>query len=255
MITLPALDGSDRIRHGFFTRNGGVSEGIYASLNCGLGSRDDPDAVAENRARAAAAFGLRSEDLLTLYQVHSPNVVVVTERWKAGETPRADAMVTAEPGIMLGSLGADCAAILFADAEAGVIAAAHAGWRGAKGGVLEAAVTAMRRLGAAPERIRAGIGPCIGARSYEVGSEFRAEFLVESEDNGRFFTPASTPAKFLFDLVGYIETRLRRLSLQAVEACRSDTVAEDDAFFSYRRSTLRGEPDYGRNLSAIALLP
>ena len=254
MITVPALDGLDAIQHRFFTRRGGVSEGIYAALNCGFGSKDDPDAVSENRARAAAAFDLRHSDLVTLHQIHSPDVIVVKEPWDARKATRADGMVTNVPGILLGSLGADCAAVLFADPDAGVIGAAHAGWRGAVGGVLESTVQRMQSLGARPEQIRAGIGPCIGPQSYEVGAEYEANFLSESEDNAAFFSPGTKQGKFLFDLAGYIAARLRRMSLQAVDMCGRDTVAEPESFFSYRRSVLQGDPDYGRNLSAIALV-
>lgn len=255
MIRLASLSQCIGVRHGFFTRRGGVSHGIYASLNCGLGSRDNADAVTENRARAAAALGLPRESLVTLHQIHSARVETVTQPWKPGSSPRADGMATRSPGIMLGSLGADCAAILFADAKAGVIGACHAGWRGANGGVAEATIAAMEGLGADRQRIRAGIGPCIGASSYEVGSEFPDNFDLNSKDKVVFFRSGTREGKLLFDLAGYIAWRLAPLSLASVEACGNDTVGESDSFFSYRRSVLNGEPDYGRNLSAIALDP
>lgn len=252
MITLSALD-SGGIRHSFFTREGGVSDGLFASLNCGLGSSDDAANVAENRGRAMAALGLEAERLATCYQVHSPDAVVVDSPWPQAERPRADAMVTRRPGVALGILTADCAPVLFADAEARVIGAAHAGWRGALSGVLEATVTAMIGLGAAPERIGAGIGPCIAQASYEVGPEFPAPFLAVDPASTDFFRPAPRAGHFLFDLRGYIERRLTRLGLARIEASGSDTAAEADRFFSYRRSCLRKEKDYGRELSAICL--
>ena len=252
MIALSALD-ADGIRHAFFTREGGVSDGLFASLNCGFGSRDDAAKVAENRGRAMLALGLAPDRLATCYQVHSPAVVVVEAPWRREDNPRADAMVTKRAGVALGILTADCAPVLFADAEARIIGAAHAGWRGALGGVLEATVAAMRKLGADPRRIRAGIGPCIAQTSYEVGPEFPAPFLAERAENAAFFRPAPRAQHFLFDLAGYAAARLRRLGLGQVEHSGGDTAAEDERFFSYRRSCLRKEPDYGRELSAICL--
>ncbi|UEM04655.1 peptidoglycan editing factor PgeF [Skermanella rosea] len=252
MITLGALNDIPAIRHGFFTKRGGVSTGIYASLNCGLGSNDDPRHVAENRRRCAAAFDLEPDRLVTLYQVHSPDVVTVERPWRPGETPpRADAMVTATPGVALGILTADCVPVLFADAEAGVIGAAHAGWKGAKAGVIEATIGAMKALGARPERIVAAIGPCIAQRSYEVGPEFPAPFLDEDAANGDFFAPARRAGHFMFDVGGYVARRLGRSGVAALQRCPNDTVAEEDRFFSYRRATLRGEADYGRGISVI----
>jgi polyphenol oxidase len=252
LITLSALDG-DGIRHGFFTREGGVSDGLFASLNCGLGSGDDAGKVAENRGRAMAALGLEAERLATCHQVHSPSVVVVDAVWPQAERPRADAMVTRLNGVALGILTADCAPVLFADAEAGVIGAAHAGWRGALSGVLEATVTAMIALGAAPERLGAGIGPCIAQSSYEVGPEFPAPFLAADPASADFFRPAPRAGHFLFDLAGYAARRLARLGLGRIELSGGDTAAQADRFFSYRRSFLRREKDYGRELSAICL--
>ena len=243
------------IRHGFFTRQGGVSEGTYASLNCGFGSSDEAAKVAENRARAMAVLGLAGDRLATCYQVHSPAVVVVDRPWPRGEAPRADAMVTRTPAIALGILTADCAPVLFADGEARIIGAAHAGWRGALSGVLEATVAAMEKLGAAPKRIRAAIGPSIGRQSYEVGPEFPAPFIAENAENAAFFRAAPRDGHFLFDLEGYVAARLQRLGLAPIETIPGDTAADADRFFSYRRSCHRKERDYGRELSAITLVP
>ncbi len=250
MITLKAL-AEPGITHGFFTREGGVSTGIYASLNCGGGSGDDRDAVAENRARATAMLGVAPDALATNHQVHGV-VVRTLVRPIAGERPRADAMVTKEQGLALGILTADCVPVLFADSEAGVVGAAHAGWRGALGGVLEATVDAMAALGADRARICSGLGPAIAPASYEVGPEFPAPFLAQDPANARFF--AASNARFRFDLPGYVRARLARLGLVAIEWTGGDTAADRQHFFSYRRSRLQGEPDYGRLLSAIALL-
>lgn len=253
MITLGALNDIAAIRHAFFTRTGGVSQGLYASANCGFGSGDAPAAVAENRARAMARLDLPAGSLVTCYQVHSPTCVVVTEPWPHDRAPQADAMVTAEPGIALGILTADCAPVLFAAPRARVIGAAHAGWKGAKGGVLDATVARMVELGARRSEIVAAIGPCIAQRSYEVGPEFPGPFLSESPASATFFAPARRPDHFLFDLGGYIVQRLADAGVVMVQRCPNDTVAEEDRFFSYRRACLRGEKDYGRGLSAIVL--
>lgn len=237
----------------FFTREGGVSEGLYAALNCGYGSGDDPEAVRENRRRAMARLDLPAEALVTLYQVHSPAVVVVEEPWRQGEAPKCDGAVTRRRGLALGILTADCAPVLFADPEASVIGAAHAGWRGALSGVLEETVAAMARLGATPARIRAAIGPCIAQPSYEVGPEFQTRFMEADAANRRFFAPSSRGGHHLFDLAGYVQGRLDRLGLAAVEAAGADTAADPARWFSYRRATLAGEKDYGRLLSTIAL--
>jgi len=254
-IRLDALAELPGVRHAFLTRAGGVSEGIYASLNCGYGSKDEPERVTENRARAVARAEMPPGSLVTAYQVHSARVARVEKPWPREAAPQVDAMVTDRPGIALGILTADCAPVLLADAEAGVIGAAHAGWRGAVGGVLAAVVEAMVALGARPARIRAGIGPCIAQDSYEVGPEFPAPFLAEDPGNAAFFrpSPGREDGRFLFDLPGYVTARLRALGLGAVERTPHDTCAEADRFFSYRRATLRGEPDYGRGLSVIGL--
>ena len=252
MLTLDVLD-SATIRHAFFTRDGGVSEGMFASLNCGFGSGDDPKNVARNRAIAMDRLGLAEDRLVTCYQIHSANVLKVETPWRREESPRADGMVTTVPGIALGVLAADCAPILFADTEAGVIGAAHGGWRGALDGVGEATVAAMEAEGARREHIRAAIGPCIGQESYEVGPEFPPCFAAIDADSGAFFVPAARRGHFRFDLGGYIAHRLARLGLAAIERAPHDTVADPDRFFSYRRACLTGERDYGRALAAIVL--
>ena len=253
MITLSALNEITRIRHAFFTREGGVSGGIYASLNCGPGSSDDPVAVAENRSRAMALMELPAAALVTVHQCHSAEVAVVEAPFAAGQLPRADAMVTDRPGLALGILTADCAPVLLADRKNGVIGAAHAGWRGAVGGVLDGTLTAMERLGARRKSVVAAIGPCIGQRSYEVGPEFPAPFLAEDAENAAFFADAARPGHLLFDLPGYVARRLARLGVIDVTRVPADTVRDETRFFSYRRATLRREADYGRQLSAIVL--
>ncbi len=252
-FTSPALDGLPGIAHGFFGRAGGVSQGIYASLNCGQGSNDRPEDVAGNRARVARAVGVAPDRLVSVHQVHGREAVTVTAPWI--ERPRADAMVTAVAGLALGVLAADCTPVLFADPEARVIGAAHAGWRGALAGITDATVEAMMALGARPERIRAAIGPTIRGQSYEVGAEFPGPFLAESADNIRFFRPAARAGHQMFDLPGYLAARLRRSGLAAVDDLEQDTLTQPERFFSYRRTTLAGETDYGRQLSAIALVP
>ena len=249
--SLAALPG---VRHGFFTRQGGVSRGPYDSLNCGLGSGDDPAAVRENRARAMAALGLEGEALATAHQVHSALVQILEEPTALAARPKVDALVTRRRGLALGVLAADCAPVLLADAEAGIVAAAHAGWRGARLGVLEAAVEAMVGLGALRARIRAAIGPTIGAASYEVGAEFQATFLAEDGGNEVFFRPSARAGHFMFDLPTYTARRLERLGLAAVEQLDEDTYAAPERFFSYRRNCHEGLSDYGRCLSAIALV-
>jgi polyphenol oxidase len=257
MIRLSTLDdtpGADSgIRHGFFTRQGGTSEGLFTSLNCGFGSGDDPRKVAQNRAIAASRLGIAAERLVSCHQVHGTATVTVERPWRRDANPRADGMVTAVPGIALGVLAADCAAVLFADPTARVIGAAHGGWRGALAGIMETTIMAMAALGAEPHRIRAGIGPCIAQPSYEVGPDFHAAFAAADRDSSGFFRPAARAGHFLFDLPGYIAQRLERLRLAAIERTPHDTAAEEALFFSYRRACLRGEPDYGRGIAAIAL--
>jgi hypothetical protein len=253
MLTLGPLNAIDGIRHGFFTREGGVSAGVYASLNCGFGSSDAPDAVATNRARAMAALGLAAEALTTVYQIHSPSVIEVEQPWARGAAPRADAMVTRRPGLALGILTADCAPVLFADRGARVIGAAHAGWRGALTGVLEATVTAMAKHGARPATLVAAIGPCIAQRSYEVGPEFPASFIATEPADAALFQPSARAGHFMFDLRAFVARRLGRLGIRDVHQMANDTCREADRFFSYRRACLQGEKDYGRGLSAIVL--
>jgi polyphenol oxidase len=253
LISLAALNDAAGIRHAFFTREGGVSAGLYSSLNCGFGSGDAAEKVAENRARAMAALDLAPDRLVTCHQVHSPDVVTVAAPWRREDNPRADALVTNCRGIALGILTADCVPVLFADADAGVIGAAHAGWKGALGGVVAATVAAMARLGAAPGRMRAAIGPCIAQRSYEVGPEFPAPFLAEDSGNGDFFAPARRAGHFMFDIAGYVERRLIAAGVGAIQRAPCDTVAEETRFFSYRRACLKGEKDFGNGLSAIVL--
>jgi YfiH family protein len=253
MISLSALNDFTRIRHGFFTREGGVSQGLYTALNCGPGSRDESEAVRENRRRAMAQLDLPPEALATLYQTHSTDVVVVTEPFADGQSPTADAMVTDRPGIALGILTADCAPVLLADGKKGVVAAAHAGWKGALAGILDNTVAAMVQLGARKTGIVAAIGPCIGHRSYEVGPEFPAPFLAEDPANVDFFAPALRAGHALFDLPGYLSRKLAKLGVHEVTRVPADTCRDEARFFSYRRATLRGEADYGRQLSVILL--
>lgn len=254
MLQLDALGGPG-IRHAFFTRAGGVSEGLFASLNCSIGSGDDVQKVLENKRRAAAALGLAPDRLVTGYQVHGSAVALVEEPWRYEERPRVDALVTRARGIALGILTADCAPVLLADTSVPLVAAAHAGWRGAVGGVLEAVLAAMEREGARRSRIAAGIGPSIGARSYEVGPEFPAPFLAEDEANARFFVAAPRAGHFLFDLGAYVEAKLRRLGVGTVARTGGDTCADAERFFSYRRACLNGEKQFGHLLSAIAIAP
>ncbi len=251
-LTADSLAAAGNIRHGFFTRRGGTSEGIYASLNCGLGSNDDKTRVHENRRRAMREVGLGEEALRTVYQIHSATVVTVDDGAADTATTRADALVSAQPGIALGVLAADCAPVLLADPDKSIIGAAHAGWRGAVSGVIEATVAAMAALGADTGRITAVIGPCIGQASYEVGPEFPQPFRDQDPANGRFFAPAARDGHWQFDLAGYVLSRLAGAGVASASALGADTYADED-LFSYRRTCHRGEPDYGRNLSVIAL--
>jgi YfiH family protein len=239
--------------HGFFTRRGGVSEGAFASLNCSLSGRDDARAVAENRARAASWLGFGAEALVGLFQVHSPEVVVLDEPWGIEDRPRADAVVTRRRGLVLGIVTADCAPILLADAAAGVIGAAHAGWRGSLAGIVGATVAAMERLGARRGRIAAAIGPSIRQPSYEVDDGFRERFLAADRANARFFAPGRRPGHAQFDLAGYCEAALAAAGVEARSIVMADTLAEPERFFSHRRATLAGEGPIGHQLSAIAL--
>jgi YfiH family protein len=238
--------------HGFFTRRGGVSVGAFASLNCSLASRDDPEAVRENRRRAAAALGLPGSALAGLTQVHGAAVAVLEAPWPEERRPQADALVTRRPGVALSIVTADCAPVLFADAEAGVIGAAHAGWRGAVAGVLEATVEAMLALGARRDAIRAVIGPCIRQPSYEVGPDLRAAVLARDAADARFFAAGRREGRWQFDLAGYCLARLAAAGVKA-ECTPHDTLVLEADFFSHRRNMLAGGGPIGHQLSAIAL--
>lgn len=238
--------------HGFFGRAGGVSEGIYRALNTGLGTRDDAGAVAENRARCARALGVDPDRLLTLRQVHSAKTVVVTAPWR-GQGPEADALVTQTPGLALGVLAADCMPFLFVDAKARIVGAAHAGWKGALAGVLEATIGAMRGLGAEPANIRAALGPCLRQPDFEVGEDLLVAFTDKYPQAERFFAPGKARGKRQFDLAGFGRWRLSDAGVTALDDLGPCTLADPDRWFSYRASRRAGLEDYGRNLSAIAL--
>lgn len=241
------------VAHAFFTRSGGVSEGIYRGLNTGIGSKDDRARVLENRARAARHLGSAPERLATPYQIHSADAVVVDEVWGPGLGPKADAVVTDRPGVAIGIGTADCGPVLFADAEAGVIGAAHAGWKGALTGILEATLSAMEGLGAERGRVVAVLGPSISGEAYEVGPEFVARFAEADPLNERFFRPAERAGHAFFDLPAYIVARLEAAGVAQAASLGLCTYGDEGRFYSYRRATHRGEPDYGRLLSAIAL--
>ena len=254
MITAPNLSNLPSIAHGFFGRGGGVSSGIFESLNCGPGSGDDRDHVVENRRRALASLTNQECRLVTLYQIHSAEGVIVREPWEIGNGPKADAMATNVPGMALGILTADCAPVLLADAQARVVGAAHAGWKGALAGVIEQVIAHMEQLGAKRERIAAAIGPCISQAAYEVGDELRENFTRQDAANARFFARATRTAHWQFDLPAYVRKRLETAGLHNAAALAHCTYAEFQDFFSFRRATHRGEKDYGRQLSAITLL-
>jgi YfiH family protein len=245
----PLLAGLAGVRHAFFTREGGVSEGLYASLNVGVGSNDDPAAVAENRRHAAAWLG--AEELVTCYQVHSATAHVAAGPWSP--QPKGDAVVTGVQGLACGALAADCAPVLIADPKARVVAAAHAGWRGALGGVVASAVEVMTRLGAEPARMTAAVGPCIGPSSYEVGLDFLTAFLSDDPGHERFFSPGVSADKRWFDLPAFVLHRLAQAGIGRAEWIGRDTLAEPALFYSNRRAVKSGEADYGRLLSAIML--
>ncbi len=255
MLKAQTLDDHAGIAHAFFSREGGVSGGIYASLNCGAGSDDRPENVLENKRRAAAALGFGEDALTTLYQVHSADVVTVGDPASIrANRPKADGMATDRPGVILGILTADCAPVLFADPANRVIGAAHAGWRGALSGVVEATVQTMESLGADRASIASAVGPCIAQASYQVGPDFPDAFLADDPANAAFFAPDPEEGdKHRFDLRGYVLSRLAAAGIAAADALDIDTYAEDGHFFSYRRTCHRGETDYGRGLSAIVL--
>ncbi len=252
-IESPALAELPGIRHAFFTREGGVSEGIYASLNGGVGSNDDAAHVSENRRRMAVALG--AGHLITCYQIHSADVVVAGKAWSREDAARADGIVTRTRGLAVGASAADCGPLLFADVGAGIVAAAHAGWKGALGGIAEATIAKMEELGASRKNITAAIGPLIRQASYEVGPEFVARFQDTDRSYARFFAPSARPDHALFDLAGLIRLRLENAGVGRIDDLGLDTYADEKRFFSYRRTTHRREPDYGRQIAAIALIP
>ncbi len=241
------------IAHGFFTREGGVSGGVYASLNGGLGSDDERGRVIENRARMAAALGVEPSHFATVHQFHSPDVVVIERPWDEAERPRADALVTRTPSLAIAVSSADCGPVLFADEKAGVIGAAHAGWKGALTGVLEATIATMESEGARRENIKVALGPMISRSAYEVGPEFERRFRETDEGAGEFFVPSEREGHFMFDLPGYIARRLGAAGVGEFEDLKRCTYSEEALFYSYRRMNHRRETDYGRHLSAIAL--
>jgi len=252
-IEAPELSSLATIRHAFFTRRGGASRGIYSSLNGGLGSGDDPANVLENRRRMSEILGVEEPMLVSLYQIHSPTVIVVEKPWSSPR-PQADAMVSRVPGIALGISTADCGPVLFADPVNGVIGAAHAGWKGAIGGVLEATIAEMEKLGAVREAIVAVLGPTISQSAYEVGPEFADKFRNDDRANDRFFKESGKPGHFLFDLPGYIAKRMAGAGIGGFSDIGCCTYGDEEKFYSYRRATHRNEPDYGRLISAIRLM-
>jgi hypothetical protein len=252
VLTSPRLARLNGVRHAFFTRQGGVSTGIYESLNLGRGSKDDPEAVAENRRRAAAVFDLGPERLLACYQTHSTIARVAEAPW-GDERPEGDAIVTVVPGLVCGALHADCAPVLLADEKARVVASVHAGWKGALDGVVQSAVAAMTALGASPDRITAAVGPCIAQDSYEVGPEFLERFTHHDPGSERFFKAGAAADRHQFDLPGFVLWRLHQAGVRDAEWIGRDTCAAGELFFSNRRAFKTGEPDYGRLMSAIML--
>src|SRR5258707_6871433 len=250
----PLLSAIPGLRHAFFTRDGGVSDGLYQRLNGGLGWKDDDDKVAENRRRMAEQMGVTPEHFLSIWQIHSPDAVVATGPWQGASRPRADAIVTRTEGLGIGVTTADCGPILFVDPNARVIGAAHAGWKGALTGVVESTVDAMEKLGAERSGIVAAIGPLIRQHSYEVGGEFVERFVEADAENALFFVPSTRERHAMFDLAGFIRTRLENAGVLMIDDTGIDTYS-DERFYSYRRSVHRGEPDYGRHVHAIALVP
>ena len=251
-LSLPGLSALSGIKHGFFTRQGGVSTGIYDSLNCGVGSEDEPDHVHENRSRVGHWFGTNTS-LATVYQVHGVDVATVQSPLSPDQRPEADALVTNQPGIALGILTADCGPLLFADPDAKVIGAAHAGWGGALNGVMDETITAMEALGANRKNITVGIGPCITALSYEVGPEFYDRFISANSLYGVYFHPARRSGYFRFDLPNFLEMRVRRAGVHKIERLELCTYLDEERFFSNRRRNHLNEADYGRQISAIML--
>ncbi len=250
VIQSPALAAAG-VKHAFFTRNGGVSSGVYATLNGGVGSNDRREHVAENKKRMAETLGVVAERFLVPFQIHSPDCLVVDAPWT--DRPRCDGLATATPALALGVTGADCGMILFADPKAAVVGACHAGWKGALSGVIEATLTSMEQLGARRANTIVALGPTIGQASYEVGPEFFAQFVAQSGDHARFFAPSIKAEHRMFDLPGFIGMRVERAGVGTFENLGLDTYADETRFYSYRRTTHRKEPDYGRLVSAIAL--
>lgn len=253
VITSAHLAELPGIRHGFFTRQGGTSDGIYALLNCGLGSNDDRARVKTNRDRVARHLGAASCQLVTVYQCHSDIALTVDRPFPEGMVPKADAIVTSTPGLVVGALAADCAPVLFADPKAKIVAAAHAGWRGAAGGIIESTITAMEKLGARRQDICAAVGPCIHQDNYEVGAEFEAQFLAAAPGNAKFFRVVPGKVKAHFDLPGFVAQQLAIANITSISPSPLCTYAAPGLFFSYRRTTHLGEPDYGRQISAIVV--
>jgi YfiH family protein len=251
-LASPLLSAIPGLRHAFFTRDGGVSDGIYATLNGGLGSNDDPANIAENRRRMAEQMGVTPLHFLSVHQIHSPDAVVAEGTWQSASRPRADAIVTRTEGLAIGVTAADCGPILFADPSARVIGAAHAGWKGALTGILESTIAAMEKLGADRNGMVAAIGPLIRQHSYEVGGEFVDRFIEADAENGQFFIPASRQGHAMFDLAGFIRMRLENAGVLMIDDIGVDTYS-DERFYSYRRSVHRKEPDYGRHVHAIVL--
>jgi YfiH family protein len=252
MLCSPLLSSIPGLRHAFFTRDGGVSDGVYGSLNGGLGSGDDPAHVRENRRRMAEQMGVSPEHLVNVHQVHSPDAVVATGPWQGPSRPKADAIVTRAEGLAIGVTTADCGPVLLVDPNARVIGAAHAGWKGALTGILESTIDAMEKLGAARSDTVAAIGPLIRQPSYEVGSEFVVRFIEADADNAMFFLPAARDGHSMFDLGGFIRMRLENAGILMIDDLDVDTYS-DERFYSYRRSVHRNEPDYGRHVHAIIL--
>jgi YfiH family protein len=251
MIEATSFSSINRISHGFFTRRGGVSEGIYGSLNTGYGSDDDADRVRENRRRIAAQLGVDNDRLLTIHQWHSADAVLADKPWDVRQPPEGDAVVTDQPGIAAAINTADCTPVLFCSDDGRVVGAAHAGWKGAIGGILGSTVARMKKLGA--KDVHAAIGPTISQLNYEVGPEYRAQFVERDAASERFFIPSAKPGHFMFDLPGFVRARLDDLELASIEDTALCTYADEQRFFSYRRTVHRGEPDYGRQLSAICI--
>jgi polyphenol oxidase len=252
-IEAPNLKALPSIRHGFFTRAGGVSTGIYAGLNCGLGSKDDSALVIENRRRVSQHLGGTYDGVVTLYQVHGATALSIDAPVSRDALPKTDAVVTKTPGLVIGVLTADCAPVLFADPEAKIVAAAHAGWRGAVAGIVESTIVEMERLGAKRERIHAALGPCINQPAYEVGPDFETELLSRDTSFARFLNRANAKAKAHFDLPGFVMARLEATKIANAVSAASCTHANESLFYSYRRTTQRKEEDYGRQISAIVV--